>query len=270
VGAARYRELVHSSIEPSAAAAEPGVPARTASPSVSVAIVGQVKAGKSSLVNALLGEQRAGVDVVPTTTGATRYVWSTPGQSPMTLVDTAGYGLDGGTDAELAAAVGVASTSDLLVLVTHARSAARQADTTFLSKIQREFARQPHLKCPPILLVLTHVDVLTPAMDWAPPYDWLKGSRKKEESMREAAQAARDAFGDRIAMIVPVCTAAGKEWNVVDGLAESMAATLDDAHGAAILRSFHSESRTGRAARTVEQILNGGREAIKILWSSLK
>ena len=40
---------------------------------VTIAVIGQVKAGKSSLVNCLLGEQRAAVDVLPLTQTVQRY-----------------------------------------------------------------------------------------------------------------------------------------------------------------------------------------------------
>ena len=41
--------------------------------SVIIAIIGQVKAGKSSLINALLGDRRAVTDVIPATRGISRY-----------------------------------------------------------------------------------------------------------------------------------------------------------------------------------------------------
>ena len=45
----------------------------TDSSRVTVAVVGPVKAGKSSLINAVLGDQKAAVDVVPLTASSTRY-----------------------------------------------------------------------------------------------------------------------------------------------------------------------------------------------------
>ncbi|MFO0841240.1 MAG: GTPase [Gemmataceae bacterium] len=58
----------------------------------SITILGQVKAGKSSLINALLGEQRARTGVVPTTDGVERYELLTPGvPTRLVLNDTVGY-----------------------------------------------------------------------------------------------------------------------------------------------------------------------------------
>ena len=75
IGAARYREL----LEAAAAASTPAVPEKASPESaesarqVTIAVFGQVKAGKSSLINALLGERRALTDVLPATAGVVRY-----------------------------------------------------------------------------------------------------------------------------------------------------------------------------------------------------
>src|SRR5262249_24255113 len=88
VGAARYRELItqldrrleqqESVAEKVVAGPFPVDAKATADPveqigQVTITILGQVKAGKSSLVNALLGEQRARTGVAPTTDGIERY-----------------------------------------------------------------------------------------------------------------------------------------------------------------------------------------------------
>jgi uncharacterized protein len=262
VGAKRYREIMHEAERPPATSVVVN--------SVSVAIVGQVKAGKSSLVNALLGEQRAATDVVPTTTGATKYELKLPDQTPVTIVDTAGYGVNGPTEAEVTAAVEAAQQAELILLVLHARTAARKADVEMLAKIEAAFALNPQLRFPPVIAVLSHIDLLSPAMEWQPPYLWEKGCRTKEVQIREAIAMAAESLDDRTKTFVPVCTAAGKNWNVEDTLTELMAATMDDAHGTALLKLLHKESRSGRAQKTLDQVLTGGRAALKILWESVK
>jgi uncharacterized protein len=261
VGAGRYRELMKDHQEPN--------PTLTAT-ALSVAVIGQVKAGKSSLVNALLGEQRAAVDVVPKTTGATEYQLKLSDQTPVKIVDTAGYGVNGPTEAEVAAAVDAARDAELVLLVLHSRTAARKADLEMLAKMEAAFAKTPELRVPPVLAVLSHVDLLSPAMEWSPPYDWEKGTRTKEEQMREVVTMAAELFRDRTRTFVPVCTSVGKVWNVEDTLLELMAATMDDAHGTALLKLFHTEARSGRAQKTLDQVLTGGRAALKILWESVK
>ncbi len=73
VGGVRYREL---KARMSAAAEGAAVPAGEVEvepvPLVVVTLFGQVKTGKSSLINALLGDQRAATDVLPVTNGVER------------------------------------------------------------------------------------------------------------------------------------------------------------------------------------------------------
>src|SRR5262249_26245415 len=60
------------------------------------------------------------------------------------------------------------------------------------------------------LAVLTHIDLLSPAMEWSPPYDWQSPKRPKEVQMREAVAAAREQLGDLVAGGVPPCGAPGE------------------------------------------------------------
>lgn len=258
VGADKYRELIEKN-------GPIGAPS-----SLTIALVGQVKAGKSSLANALLGEHRAATDTLPATAGATKYALNLPDLPPMTLVDTAGYGAAGPTEAEIANAVAAAENADLILVVGHARTAARTADVAMLNRLENAFAAKPHLRFPPAIVALTHVDLLTPAMEWAPPYDWKAGDRKKETQMRDAVSAARADLGNRFPVVVPVCAESGKEWNVRGELIEMLAAALDDTRGTALLKAFHREGRAGAARKTVDQVLNAGREALGILWQSVK
>ncbi|HKI34407.1 MAG TPA: hypothetical protein VKA46_21310, partial [Gemmataceae bacterium] len=76
-----------------------------------------------------------------------------------------------------------AQHSDLLLLVLHARNPARQADLSMLQRLSVWFAARPDLKMPRVLAVLTHIDLLSPAMDWSPPYNWEQPQRPKEISI---------------------------------------------------------------------------------------
>ena len=73
-------------------------------PVVTFVVVGQAKSGKSSLINALLGEQQANADVVPSTSQITRYELKPKGVlSRFDLLDTVGYGNNGPKQDQLAA-----------------------------------------------------------------------------------------------------------------------------------------------------------------------
>ena len=241
----------------------PGLP-------VTVAVVGPVKAGKSSLVNALLGEQRAATDVLPLTAGITRYTLQQPGLPTFTLLDTQGFGRDGPTQADVQAAVQAAREADVMLLTVPARSAARKPEADFLDRVRAGVAAVPNLKMPPVLLVLTHVDLLSPAAEWSPPYDWQDGTRLKEEQMREAAAAAGEVFAGKVADVIPVCAAAGKEMGVRDDLLAAVAARLGEARGVGLLRALHAEASADRVKKLGRQVVNAGGQLLKAWLATRK
>ena len=279
VGVKRYRELLAKKEVPPAEAGAPDVtvvpdPAATGdrliidSDRITIAIVGPVKAGKSSLVNAIFGEQKAGVDAVPLTAAATRYDLHPDGFTPLSLIDTAGFGHNGAGDADVVQAAEVFAKSDIALLVVPARSAARKPEVEFLERVRALFAKRPELRLPPVVLVVTNIDALSPAMEWAPPYDWKTGLRPKEESIREAMDAAREQFAKGIVDAVPVCAAHGREYGVKDELLATLANRLDEARGVQFLRVLHAEAAADKTKKVIGQALNAGKEALKLLWQN--
>lgn len=236
---------------------------------VQIALIGQVKAGKSSLVNALLGERKAATDVLPLTSEVTRYDLAAPGvPTHLVLLDTAGYGRAGAVKDNLEETAEAVQGSDLVLWVTHARNPARKADADFFARLRRWFADRPHLRFPPAVVVLTHADLLTPAMEWAPPYDWAGGTRLKEKSMNEAVLAARESFPDVIGL-VPVCAAAGKEWGVHEELLPTIVALLGEAKAVSLLRCLHAEADEGKVTRVFAQLWAAGRKAVDLFRTGL-
>ncbi|MCH5375010.1 MAG: 50S ribosome-binding GTPase, partial [Planctomycetes bacterium] len=134
IGAARYRELMASATgqrrAESAQVRGETTGRRTTSPSgceVVVAVVGQVKAGKSSLINALIGERAAEVDVLPATREVRRYrmQYLDDAADGLVLLDTPGYGDDGATDQQRRAIGAALAEADLVLLVMKVSSPAR-------------------------------------------------------------------------------------------------------------------------------------------------
>ncbi len=279
VGVKRYRELLEKK---EAMPADVGTPDVTVVPDptatgdrlqtdpnrITIGIVGPVKAGKSSLVNAIFGEQKADVASVPLTLSATRYDLHPAGFTPLSLIDTAGFGYQGAGDADVAAAAEVFAKSDLVMLVVPARSAARKPEVEFLERVRALFAKKPELRLPPVVLVLSHIDALSPAMEWNPPYDWKMGRRSKEESIREAVTAAREQFAKGVIDAVPVCTALDRGYGVQDELLPTLANQLDDARGVQFLRVLHAEDAADKTRKVIGQALNAGKEALKLIWQN--
>jgi predicted GTPase len=276
VGATRYRQLLQqhgpdgrtgeSAGAPTAPAPPEGEPVAEAR-QVTLTVMGQVKAGKSSFINALLGEQRAKTAVIPATAEITRYELQ-PEQvsSRLVLLDTVGYGHTGPKEDQLKATEEAARESDLLLLVLHATNPARQADLEMLQALQAWFETQPNLKLPPILGVLTHIDLLSPQMEWAPPYHLQKPTRLKEKQIRGAVDAVNDQLGKWLAAVVPVCAASGKEYGIEEWFLPALADLLDQAHAVAFLRCLRAEVDTGKVRKVFHQLLAAGKEVIKVLW----
>jgi predicted GTPase len=284
VGVTRYRELTaqhaHKPGEPgpppTAAAAAPAEEVKSSAPtpvappgSVTICVIGQVKAGKSSLINAVLGERKAATDILPLTNQVTRYDLVSPGvPAHLGLLDTTGYGHMGATADNVQATGEAVQDSDLVLLVAHARNPARKADVEFLARLRDWFANRPHLRFPPMLVVLTHVDLLTPAMEWAPPYDWVAGTRTKERSMSDAVASARESFPDALG-IVPCRTNAGGEWGVQEELLPEVVALLGEAKAVALLRCLHAEAEEGKVKKVFSQLWAAGRKALDVFLTGM-
>jgi predicted GTPase len=268
VGAERFRQLQQSHLGAPAATrageADPADAVRT----VTFILVGQAKAGKSSLINALLGEQRAFVDVLPATEGIERHVLHPAGvPSRFQILDTVGYGHGGPREDQRQTTAEAARASDLILLVLHARNPARQADLNLLQGLKDYFAARPELHKPPILAVLTHIDLLSPSLEWDPPYNWQQPRRVKEQQIDQAVAAVREQLGDFLVGVVPMCTAAGKVYGVQEWLLPALTELLDQAHAVAFLRCLKAEADTGKVRKVFDQLLGAARGLVKILWS---
>jgi hypothetical protein len=238
-------------------------------PVVTIALFGQVKAGKSSLVNALLGDQQAHTDVLPDTNQITHYTLRQPAVgSQLDVLDTVGYGHEGPKADDLKATEQAARAADVLLLVLHARNPARAADVQMLARLRDWFAGRPDLRMPPLIAVLTHVDLLSPALEWSPPYDWHAPQRPKEKSIAAAVDAVREQLGDGVT-VIPVCTSEGKVFNVTEELLPAVLGRLDEAHAVALLRCLRTELDADRVRKVFRQVLAAGREVAKMAIGEL-
>jgi uncharacterized protein len=285
VGAKRYRELLaqHQAPPVDDPAARPApapeavgeaaitVAAQTAvgPKAITLVILGSVKAGKSSLVNALLGRNAAQVDRLPVTAGV-RYDYALPGGQPVSILDTSGYGQDGPTDEDFAAAVEASRDADLIVLVTQATNPGRQPDVDLLDRLRAWFASKPHLKMPPVVVAVSHIDLLSPKAEWNPPYDWKNGQRPKEQNIRECVSVVKEQMGERVSDIAPVCGREGERFGVVEGLIPAMVSHLDSARGTAVLKAFDAETSTGQYEKIGAQVIEGGKAVLGILRDVFK
>jgi predicted GTPase len=283
VGLKRYRELVRGPAVDQVVAWSPDLATTAGQPAapqpateeqvrpVTITMMGQVKAGKSSFINALLGEQQAQTDVLPMTREITRYQLQPAGiPARFVLLDTVGYGHTGPKEDELKATREAAQQSDLVCLVLHARNPARQADAEVLAALESWFRSRPDLKKPPILGILTHIDLLSPAMEWAPPYQWDQPKRLKEQHIREAHATVHEQLGQYLVGCVPVCSAPGKIYGIEEWFLPTVLELLDEAKGVALLRCLRAEADAGKVRKVFQQLLAVGRQLGYQLWQAVR
>ena len=225
-----------------------------------IAVMGQVKAGKSSLINALMRDAVAEVSVLPETRQVQRYELKldvpprADGSSHLlTLLDTPGYDeadISRQQRNEIRQAVELA---DIVLLVISASSPAKDADVQMVRELQTYYRDHPRLKPPPILAILTHIDQLRPVREWSPPYDWRHPEQPKEHSIASAVAYARELFGSAIVDLTCVCTR-GDDPHVSDEIVPLLMTQLNHGHSAAVLKAFYRGLSQRRYQQLTEQL----------------
>ncbi|MBI3302883.1 MAG: GTPase domain-containing protein [Deltaproteobacteria bacterium] len=204
-----------------------------------ILILGQVKAGKSSLVNALFADVRAATDVVPTTAQLTSYVLERPDLGgTIILSDMGGYEDSSVPQERVEEALTEALHSDLILLVVSAINAAREPDRRLLAQLHDQFAAQPQLRPPPVVVVLTHIDLLRPRRDWAPPYNIVIPDSPKARSIRGALDAVAADLRLTPELVLPVCLLPERLYNVEEALVPLLVQVLPEAKRTLLLRSL--------------------------------
>lgn len=268
VGAARWRMLVKASQSPSHVPS-PRIETSTVEESLTITVAGQLKAGKSSLINALLDRSDAAYDALPTTRVVSKYElvgdnWI----GSLVLQDTAGYGGTDHAHQAMQEAVEAGAASDIVLLVADALNAGREADRKFLEAMRTWFETRAELRRPPIIVVLTHVDLLSPAMEWEPPYEAWRGgepSSPKDEMIRKAVEQLTSTVFSEAAAVIPVCAGPTSErvYGVEEWLLPAIMSRLEEARAVLLLRALHREGKQNLWRRLWSQTTQAGSVALR-------
>ena len=159
-----------------------------------VGLVGQVSAGKSSLVNALSLDLAAEVDLLPTTQAARVYSCRIEGHDALHLIDLPGLDGQAKTTELLVQEI---QQCDLIIWVLKASQPSRQLDLDFQRAMTAYYQadKQRSRKRPPILALLNQVDLLNPVEQWQPPYDLNQPDSAKAKTINEALAYNRELLG---------------------------------------------------------------------------
>lgn len=221
-----------------------------------VLVVGQVSAGKTSLINALAGEDLGEIDMAPTTPGLVSHTIELAASS-YTFVDS--EGIDG-SDAVAARLLEELMQADMVLWVIRANRPARAPDQQLLVRMRAEFAARKMRRAPRVIVVVTGTDLLLAG--WPFPEHVLPAPAM--EQLGEILKAVRRDLQEDI--VVPVSTQP-PEWNIAQletliaqGAGEALAVQRNRRRieGEATLRRVGVD-----AGRTVRGMLQLGRMAVR-------
>jgi predicted GTPase len=214
---------------------------------LTVMVLGQVSAGKSSLINALVKRCVAEVDALPATAGFRYYHLLLPGGLAVNLLDSPG--LDG-SERTTGAVLEKALEADLLLWLSQANRPAKALDRAMLDNFNAYYRQHPRRLAPPILLVTTHNDALPPAGEWHPPRDLGEGGDSRAANILEALRYTHRSLGlGEETPMVPVSLAPGAEpWNL-EVLVDLLVAASDAARASQLNRERQSANSSWSAVR---------------------
>lgn len=215
---------------------------------VRLLLMGRTGAGKSSLINTLFMAERATVDLLPTTVQFQEYRWQAATGEALVLIDAPGYEQIGANYRNQL--LDQAAIADALILVTPAPDPALEMDRELLRAAQAEVSEQP------VIAVVTQVDRLRPLREWQPPYDWQRGERPKERSIREAVAYRQEMLGDLCSVILPVVNRSEQQrpaWGL-EPLAQALLEHIEPAKQLRLARFLRDlEARTAAATQVIDR-----------------
>jgi hypothetical protein len=91
-----------------------------------------------------------------------------------------------------------------------------------------------------VVVVLTHIDLLRPPREWAPPYNVANPDSQKAHSIRGAINAVASELGLPLECVVPVCLLPERLYNVDEALVPLLIEVLPGAKRTLLVRSLKS------------------------------
>jgi uncharacterized protein len=219
-------------------------------------VCGQVNAGKSSLINALIDEVKAASDVLPLTNSYIAYELKRQGIPQAVILDSPGLA---SISEPLEKLVAEAAQADLILWVASAVRPDREFDTRAVEAIRHHFALHPNRRRPPMFLVLSHIDRLRPVQEWMPPYDLTHAQSGKAASIYAAMEAAGGDLGFPQDKIVPACLDPAIGIYNADAVWAEIMEQIPDAQRAQLVRTLQDIGRGVDWRKLRSQAVNAGR-----------
>jgi hypothetical protein len=229
---------------------------------ICICLVGQTGSGKSSLAKIFHGNRSVEAKPYSKKSAVMVHELSSSDSNELLLIlDTRGYAASEQNrqiDKDLQQ---VLPDADLVLLTMNITSSARATDLQFLENLSAWYSQHAHLKPPPVIAVLTHIDLLRPVMEWEPPYDFQNPKRPKEQTIRDAIEHNRADLEGRVARVIAICSDIDRDrvFGLQEELLPAITAVIDEARACGSLRDLHANLDTGKLRKVLGQVVNVSR-----------
>lgn len=233
-----------------------GAPLESGPIPIRVLLAGQVNAGKSSLTNALLGSVKSPVSELPTPGGVREYRVNSKESLDLVILDCSG--LMSPNDIHLKTILEHCDKVDLIIWVAKANNPARDLDAAALCEIRKQINSNSNVRPPSLMLVMTHIDKVSPTKEWSPPYDLNQSDNIKAYNMRSALTHVADALGFTGDPQIPIALCPDEPAYNLDAVWSAIGGCLSKAQLTALDREL-KQSAVFSLSQTLAQCREGGR-----------
>lgn len=224
-----------------------------------IAVIGQISAGKSSLINTIKGALDAEVSALPSTNAVNVYSCAIEDIEVLNLVDLPG--LDGGEKTNKTVLKHV-TNADMVLWVLKANQSSRQLDRQFMLSLEDFYAHKDnlHRKKPLITGILNQVDKLKPLAEWSPPYDLTQTDSAKVDTINKAIEYNKKLLN--FDSIIPTSFSTDSQKWGQENLEQLIASKLDDSINVQRNRQRLEAGNTSTSAQ-FKRVFNGGKSLFK-------
>ncbi len=210
-----------------------------------IALLGQINAGKSSLINALTSKLTAETDLLPSTKTTRIHSFSYQ-ENEFHFIDL--KGLDG-ESSSFDNQLKEMKQADLILWVLKANQSAKDHDVQLKEAFSAFYSDPKHISCkkPRIIAILSHIDELPPRSHWSPPFDLTQPKNIKENTINEALAYNKSLLKPDV--ILPVSIAVSKPHFGLEAIKEQLMIEMPNAINVQLNRRQNDAINKGKSVK---------------------
>ncbi len=229
-------------------------------------LVGQVNAGKSSLVNLLKNEFCAEVDALPSTENTLSYTFTYQDQN-INLIDIKGLNGDNHSQNNQLQEM---QHADLIIWLLKANQPARDLDIKLLHAFTQYYSDPKNIsrKKPRIIAVLNHIDKLLPEIEYLSLFDLKKSKTKNKKRIKEAMAHNKSLLKPNI--IMPLSIAENKPHFGFEAIKEHLMHEINKARNVQLNRHGNEKIKQNKSAKNnINQVINACKKTIPNVFKAI-